>query len=240
MVIAFNYLTELLTALRLARQTAVVQFFNSLMFAGFSVLLLFAWQREAPRWSRPMAWPACCKSSACCGFYAAGVQSCSPPSDRGARAPRARRSADFWPRLLPFAAWVWVTNLLYNLFDVVDRYMIVHTSTRRRSAGRRRLLSQLAHRAAACWFRSPALLGTMILPHLSHDWEAGRRTRSFGPDESDAQAIGLAAVRRLDRHSAGRAVSFDVAFDGKFAGGTNVLPWTLTYCCWFGMVTMAK
>ena len=36
---------------------------------------------------------------------------------------------NFWPRLLSFAAWVWVTNLLYNLFDVIDRYMIVHTSS---------------------------------------------------------------------------------------------------------------
>ena len=46
-VIAFNYLTELLTALRMARKTAVVQFFNSLMFAGFSILFLFAWRKEA-------------------------------------------------------------------------------------------------------------------------------------------------------------------------------------------------
>ncbi|HEY2882196.1 MAG TPA: oligosaccharide flippase family protein, partial [Pirellulales bacterium] len=46
-VIVFNYLTELLTALRQARATAVVQFFNSLIFASFSLLLLWAWRREA-------------------------------------------------------------------------------------------------------------------------------------------------------------------------------------------------
>ena len=31
-----------------------------------------------------------------------------------------------WRKLLPFAIWVWVTNLLYNLFEVVDRYMVLH------------------------------------------------------------------------------------------------------------------
>jgi glycosyltransferase involved in cell wall biosynthesis len=33
---------------------------------------------------------------------------------------------------------------------------------------------------------------------------------------------------------------FDVAFRGKFAGGKDVMPWTLTYCSWFGLVTMAQ
>ena len=46
-VIAYNFLTELLNALRLARVNAVVQFFNSLAFAGFSILLLVVWQKEA-------------------------------------------------------------------------------------------------------------------------------------------------------------------------------------------------
>jgi O-antigen/teichoic acid export membrane protein len=46
-VIAFNYLTELLTALRMARKTAVVQFINSILFASFSIVLLLAWRRQA-------------------------------------------------------------------------------------------------------------------------------------------------------------------------------------------------
>ncbi len=46
-VIAYNFLTELLNALRLARVNAIVQFFNSLAFAGFSILLLLTWQQEA-------------------------------------------------------------------------------------------------------------------------------------------------------------------------------------------------
>ena len=33
---------------------------------------------------------------------------------------------------------------------------------------------------------------------------------------------------------------FNVAFAGKFARGMDVFPWTLTYCAWFGLATMAQ
>ncbi len=99
-------------------------------------------------------------------------------SGRNCRPIKLRRrklqASGFWSRLLPFAAWVWVTNLLYNLFDVVDRYMIVHTA---------RVADPLAEvgnyhssRIVPLLLVSiSTLMGTMLLPHLSHDWEAGRR-----------------------------------------------------------------
>ena len=33
---------------------------------------------------------------------------------------------------------------------------------------------------------------------------------------------------------------FGVAFQGKFAGGLAVLPWTLAYCIWFGAAMIAQ
>ena len=33
---------------------------------------------------------------------------------------------------------------------------------------------------------------------------------------------------------------FGVAFQGKFAGGMAVLPWTLAYCIWFGVAMVAQ
>ena len=33
---------------------------------------------------------------------------------------------------------------------------------------------------------------------------------------------------------------FEFAFHSKFAGGLAVLPWTLTYCIWFGMNAVAQ
>src|SRR5262249_38147298 len=163
--------TELLTALRMARKTAVVQFFNSLFFAGFSVLLLFAWHREAT--ALVAAYGLACFVQIGSMFWYLRrqlrdvvTQPASGNSDQ----------KDFWSRLLSFAAWVWVGNLLYNLFDVADRYMIVHTSNAPDPLAvvgayhSSRIVPLLLVSIAT-------LLGTMLLPHLSHDWEAGRRTQ---------------------------------------------------------------
>ena len=110
--------------LRMARVNAIVQFFNSLAFAGFSILLLLTWQREAA--SLVTAYGLSCLVLIGGMLWFLGRLWRELPHDEVSSLQTA--SGEFWSRLLPFAAWVWVTNLLYNLFDVVDRYMIVHTS----------------------------------------------------------------------------------------------------------------
>ena len=145
----------------------------------------------------------------------------------------------FWSRLLPFAAWVWVSNLLYNLFDVADRYMIVHTSSAADplavvgSYHSSRIVPLLLVSIAA-------LLGTVILPHLSHDWEAGRRDAVSARMNLTLKLLGLLLFVGSIAILLGAPFLFNVAFAGKFRGGLDVLPWTLTYCAWFGMVTMAQ
>ena len=44
-----------------------------------------------------------------------------PPADRSVRVTECDVA-----EAVPFAIWVWVTHLLYNLFEVVDRYMVSH------------------------------------------------------------------------------------------------------------------
>ena len=148
-------------------------------------------------------------------------------------------STDFWSRLLPFAAWVWVTNLLYNLFDVVDRYMIVHTS--RAADPLAEIGNYHSSRIVPLLLVSiSGLLGTMILPHLSHDWEAGRRGAVSARMNLALKLLGLLLFTGSILILLARPWLFDVAFKGKFAGGMAVLPWTLTYCSWFGLATMAQ
>ena len=85
-----------------------------------------------------------------------------------------------------------------------------------------------------------ALLGTVILPHLSHDWEAGRRNEVSARMNLTLKLLGLLLFVGSIGILLAAPFLFNVAFDGKFRGGLDVLPWTLTYCAWFGMVTMAQ
>ena len=141
--------------------------------------------------------------------------------------------------MLSFAAWVWVTNLLYNLFDVVDRYMIVHTSG---AADPLAVVgSYHSSRIVPLLLVSVArLMGTMILPHLSHDWEAGRRREVSDRMNLTLKLLGLLLFVGSIAILLAGPLLFDVAFEGKFARGKDALPWTLTYCSWFGLVTMAQ
>src|SRR5262249_29848623 len=109
-VIAFNYLTELITALRMARKTAMVQFTNSMLFASFSVFLLFVWRREASALVAAYGL-ACFLQISTMIWY---LRRRLPVATREFEAPVTSDQDRFWPRLLSFAAWVWVGNILYN------------------------------------------------------------------------------------------------------------------------------
>ena len=233
-IILHNHLTALFIAVRRYRIVTALQFFQSLGFAAIGLGLLAAWPAGA--------------TSVVIGYGVATILSAAGAltwlRDLAADEPATNQhvpQATFWVKLVPFAIWMWVTNLLANLFEVIDRYMIVHHSGLPTGEALRLVGFYHSSRLVPLLFVAIAgLLGAMITPHLSHDWEAGRRT---------------AVVRRLNMvlkllslalYSASIAVLFlapllfEVAFQNKFQGGLVVLPLTLTYCTWFGTIAVAQ
>ena len=75
------------------------------------------------------------------------------------------------------------------------------------------------------------LLGGILLPYLSHDWEmdcvvVGAKLNL---------AIKLLGVTMLAGGTLVLLVApllFGLALHGKYDGGLQILPWTLTYCAW--------
>jgi O-antigen/teichoic acid export membrane protein len=233
-VIVQNFLISLFVAVRRYRIVTVLQFAQSLGFAAVSLGLLVVWPHGA--------------TSVIAGHTIATLLAMAPAlawmrsiagDEPQADAPLAQSA--FWAKLVPFAAWMWVTNLLANLFDLADRYMIVHHSGMSADEALRQVGCYHTSRLIPLLFVAVAgLLGMMITPHLSHDWEHGRRE---------------AVVRRLNLVLKLLAIGlfacsvavlfvapwlFDVAFQNKFAGGLAVLPWTLAYCAWFGTIAVAQ
>jgi len=82
-----------------------------------------------------------------------------------------------YPIALPFAGWVLLGSVLINLLGVIDRYMILHFSPRLSAkAALDAVGNYYAARVVPLLLVSIAtMLATIIIPHLSHDWEAGRR-----------------------------------------------------------------
>lgn len=126
--------------------------------------------------------------------------------------------------------------MLWNLFDVVDRYMIVHLLPGTPAEALAEVGNYRSSRVLPLLLSSiTIMIAGALLPHLSHDWEAGRRRQvvdrlnMFLKIWSVLLTAGAAVVLFA------APVLFRVGFQSKFAGGLHVLPWTLTYCTWFGL-----
>jgi O-antigen/teichoic acid export membrane protein len=147
----------------------------------------------------------------------------------------------FWPKLLPFALWMWVTNLLSNLFEVIDRFMIVHLSGWPAEEALHQVGNYHSSRILPLLFVSVAvMLGSMITPHLSVDWEVGRREAVVRRLNFVLKCLLVSLVAASVLVLFGAPSLFELGFRNKFAGGLAVLPWTLIYCTWFGALAVAQ
>jgi polysaccharide transporter, PST family len=254
--ILYNFLVELFTALRNIRLVSVMQLVNGVAFAILGVGLLLTWQCTAK--SVLLAYGGSCLIAA---MLAGAVilrslrgsrvgQSQRGPTEgakeHGGTALRLSHTTlssrcNVWPKIAPFAAWVLLANVLTNLFEVIDRYMIVHFSGAPASAALDVVGNYHSSRVVPMLLVSiAAMLSTMITPHLSHDWEAGRRQQVVARLRLFLKLFGFGL------YAGGVAVLicapllFGFVLHGKFPEGEAVLPWTLVYCTWFGMVMVVQ
>ncbi len=239
-VIVYNFLIELCVALRNIRLSSAMQLTNSVAFAVLGLGLMLGWQCSAK--SVLLGYGGSCLIAALLAVcilvrtlrVRAGHTEC-------ARYVQPIPQAALWSKVAPFAAWMLMVSLLTNLFEVVDRYMIIHFS----GASVDRALSLVgnyhASRVAPVLLVSiAAMLAAMITPHLSHDWEAGRRDLVAFRLRLLLKVFGLGLFAAAVAVVVVAPLLFDFALKGKFPDGLSVLPWTLVYCCWFGMLMIAQ
>jgi PST family polysaccharide transporter len=233
-VILHHFLEALFAALRKFRVVSAMHFCQSTMFAVISLALLWWWRAAA--------------ESIVIGYGAACLVSITltllwmrGPLGELAAPDEAVSHASFWPPLVRFAIWVWVTNLLCQMFAVVDRYMLVHCSGLDNVTALGQVGNYHASRVVPLLLVSLAeLLAAIVMPYVSHDWEAGRRQQV-----SDRLNLVL-KLTSLGMFAASVAVLwaapllFHVAFQGRYDAGLAVLPWTLSYCVLYGLLIVAQ
>jgi polysaccharide transporter, PST family len=238
--IVYSFLIELFTGLRNIRLVSVMQLANSVAFAVLGVVLLWGWQCSAK--SVLAAYGGSCLVAA----VLAGLVVRRTFRLRGRSAERvefagAESRKAIWPKIVPFAAWILLGSVLTNLFGVVDRYMIVHFSKVPAAEALDVVGNYYSSRVVPTLLVSLAMmLGGMMLPHLSHDWEAGRREQATARLRLFLKLFGFAVSAAAVAVLLTAPLLFNVAFRGKFPGGEAVLPWTLAYCAWFGLATVMQ
>ncbi|MCC7473780.1 MAG: oligosaccharide flippase family protein [Pirellulales bacterium] len=233
-VILHHYLEAVFSALRKFSIVSTMHFIQSISFAAISLTLLWVWKFSAA--SVVVGYGAACllSVSVTLAWKGPAVLEAAEPDDGVSH-------REFWPPLLRFAFWVWVTNLCCHLFGVVDRYMLLHVSGLKSAAALTLVGHYHASRIVPVLFLSVAtLLAGAVTPYLSHDWEVGDR------ENVSLRLNGVLKVTAFALLAGGVAVLwispliFHVAFGGRYDQGLAVLPWTLTYCAWYSLLLVAQ
>lgn len=232
--VAFNFFFDLSAALRNMRVFAGLQLVSTMVFAVLGLALLCFWQSTAQ--SVVIAYGAACAFASVLGaIWLMRIWKTLP--DDGDPLPQR----DLWSKITPFVAWIWLSSLMANLFEIADRYMIVHYSGLSASEALAQVGEYHSSRVVPLLLVAVAgLLGLIITPHLTHDWEAGRRDRVSARLNLFLKLFGFALSVVAMLILLGAPLLFEVAFGGKFAGGRAILPWTLTYCVWFALSIVAQ
>ncbi len=233
-LVVFNYLTELFAAMRLARLVYGLQLITSLMFAVIGLSLFAVWQVTAV--AVIVAYSLACSVAALWGLYYLVRVWRGIPQGEG-----SPPSSSLWGRILPFAGWLWVTNLLVNLFERADCYMIMHFGGFGQQVANTLVGNYHCSRVIPLLMISVAgLLSGLILPHLSHNWERGQRGHVVNRLNLIFKLTAVAFMTGGVVLLAMSPLLFGWILGGKYNGGLAVLPWTLTYCVWFGLSLVAQ
>ncbi|TWT35695.1 MurJ-like flippase [Posidoniimonas corsicana] len=233
-VILMHFLEAVFAGLRLFRVVSVMYFCQSMLFAAGALSLIRFWRADAL--SVIVAYGAGCLATSL------GVLAWS--AFRAEAAPDAAPGLShrqFWPPLMRFAVWVWVTNLLSNLFAVIDRYMIVHCGAFTADEALAQVGNYHASALVPMLLVSIAnlLVGAMT-PHLSHDWEAGRRGAVSDQLNLTLKLAPLVMLAAGAVVLACNPLLFGWVLEGRYAYGRAVAPWTLATCVWFGMLLVSQ
>ncbi|NOZ39361.1 MAG: oligosaccharide flippase family protein [Planctomycetes bacterium] len=232
-IILHHTLTSLLTALRLFRVVSAMNFAQSLLFASLAIGLL---------WFNASVTSILLGYGIACLVASLGAAFWVWPELREIDRPQEHLpQRNFWPQLMRFAFFVWLTNLLAHLFAVIDRYMLMHYSGMTDLEAQIQVGQYHSSRIVPLLLISFAdLLSGLVMPHLSSDWEAGRRKQVGTQLNLSLKLTGLGMLCFGVCVLLFAPLLFDVILQGKYNNGLVVLPWTLAGCVWYGIYALAQ
>lgn len=226
-LVAFSIIYEIVGGLRQVRVMSAMQFLQSTMFAVVGLPLI----AKFGTWT--VLLPSYCV--ACCIACLPGAWVLLK-SFRQELVPSGQLvQSQMWQRILPYAGALWLLNLLGNLFEVTDRYMLLHLSSEVH-------LGQVAVGEYHCGRIIPNLLVSValmlsgvLLPFVSQDWEAGnkegvatRLRQMLVSISATFTVLGIGALTVAP-------TVFHFAFGDRYTLALSILPIALAHATWVGL-----
>ncbi len=232
-VVAFNFIRELVSSLRQVRVVSLMQFVQSVAFTVLGIGWLTV--------SRSVAGLIYAFTFATLLAIIPGLMRLRdgwaglPPSDQPFDAN------GMWRRVLPFAIALWSMNLLTNLFSLSDRYMILHWLPGPESSAQSAVGQYHSGRIFPVLLMSlAAMVGSILLPYLSADWENGRRSQVCM--RMRQILFGVAAI-----FSSAAAVVllfspwiFGTLLQGRYEAGLELMPMAFVFSIWVALATIGE
>ena len=234
LVSASNFLTSLMESLRQVRVVTIMRFVTGVLFAIVGTAMLNVWEDGA--------------SAATVGFaISCGIGSLPAIwilwkyREGLANDGEQLTQSHMWKRIAPYAVWLWATNLLANLFEVSDRYMLIHWSDLPANLAQGSVGQYHSGRVVPLLMISvAAMLAGVLLPYLSQAWEAGNKAQVKKQLNWTIKLISLFFTTGGVLILLLSPILFGWILQGRYDGGLSVLPLTLVYCIWFGMATVGQ
>jgi PST family polysaccharide transporter len=235
-VTIFSFVNELVAALREVRAVSLMQFTQSVVFGVVGLSILYV----RPSWS--MLLPSF--TIACILATLPGLLVLLSSYRAEFRlAPRAERidGRALWARILPYAVALWVMNLLSNLFEVSDRYMLLHLIPGAEQVGQALVGQYHCGRILPNLLTSIALmLGGVLLPYISADWEAGQPQRIAARLRQVMQSVSIGFTLLAIAAMCVAPLLFHYGFRDRYQQAEAILPISMTQAIWVSLFIVAQ
>ncbi|MCA9133195.1 MAG: oligosaccharide flippase family protein [Planctomycetales bacterium] len=232
-LLIFSIVYEIIGSLRHVRAMAIMQFLQSVVFAALGLPMI----AQSGSWAALLP----CYTIACAVATLPGIWILQRLYRHELRPSGHMDRGSMWAKIIPYAAALWAMNLLGNLFEVSDRYMLLHLIAGGAERGQAAVGQYHCGRILPNLLTSVAMmLGGVLLPYLSADWEAGRRTQIAARMRQMLQAtsLGFMSVSVLSLLLA--PWLFHYGFGGRFAQAQAILPLALLQAVWASLFSISQ
>ncbi|MEZ6094574.1 MAG: oligosaccharide flippase family protein [Pirellulaceae bacterium] len=229
-----NYLTTLVESMRQIRLVTIMRFVSGTSFTVFGIWLLLA---------VPMG-----SYSAMIAFLASCILGTLPAIwylwkwNRGETQQSALLpSSQLWVRLAPYAFWWWLSNIIHNVFEFADRYMLIHFASDDAEYTQSLVGQYHSGRVIPLLMVGvAAMLSGLLLPYVAKSWADGNIAKARAQLNWTVKLSTLGMMGANVVLLALGPFVFDVLLDGKFNDGLAVFPMTMMYCTWFSIATLSQ
>ncbi|MEM7457680.1 MAG: polysaccharide biosynthesis C-terminal domain-containing protein [Planctomycetota bacterium] len=233
-VTAMNFLMSLMEALRQIRLVTVMRFILGTAFFAVGCSLMLVWKDMT--------------AAATAGFGIGCIAASIPAAwfiwkFRGAFVDSGNRLShmNMWSRIAPFALWMWWSNLCYNLFEVADRYMLIHWSPVEASVAQSSVGQYHSGRVLPLLLVGVSVvLGGLLMPYMSAAWVKGEHRKAQNQLTWTIKLTGLSFTIAGFACLLLAPFLFNTFLEGRYNDGLAVLPLTMVYCIWMSLSTVGQ